>query len=109
MSHLRLKEFIEGKRDNLEIHTGYLSKNSFIFVGKDYHGSLKLPPGTEEIEIFDLTDGRQIIHYLHHFTDKKEEVRPIPFANEMRSPDNRVEISDIIPPRTVYEQPQRTM
>ncbi len=101
LSHVRVKEFIEGKRDDLKLNSGYLATCTLVRVGKDYEGSLELPEGTEIVEIFDLNkDGSQVIHYCHRFQNDK--TRPdfsysTPFANEFRSPDNRVEKTDIIP------------
>ena len=71
---------------------------SFIHIGKNYAGSLELPKGTEAVEIFETKTGEQIIHYCHGFKEPKYGTTClVPFANEFRSADNRINIEDIAP------------
>ena len=102
LAKVRVKEFIEGKRDDLKLCVpGYLAKLTLVDIGKDYKGSLELPKGTEIIEIYDLNkDGSQVIHYCHRFQKDKTRLNfsyCTPFANEFRSQDNRITIKDIMP------------
>lgn len=93
------QEFLENKKSNK--NSGFPIERTLIFVGKDYSGSLQLPKGTESISVYDLKDKSQVIIYEHRFSriDTESKFVPsslVPFANEMRSPDNRVEIEDIV-------------
>jgi len=97
--HGRLSEFIENKK----VDKKYPGRLFVIDIGKDYHGSLELPDRTELVEVFNLPDGNQVIYYYHHLVQKSKKVskyRIIPFANEMRSKDSRLEVADLIPEET---------
>ena len=92
------QEFLERKNDR---NNGFPVERTLIFVGKDYRGSLQLPKGTELISVYDLEDKSQVIIYEHRFSGIETESKfvpssLVPFANEMRSPDNRIEVEDIV-------------
>jgi len=97
--HVSLKRFMEGKEDFIKTcGIDIPATRIYIIVGKNYHGSLVLPKGTQSIEIFDIKkNGPQVIHYNRNFNRGYGTVCGVPFANEFRSPDNRIEIENIIP------------
>jgi hypothetical protein len=101
-----IKKFIEGQtcRHPRLQSEGIDVLESFIKIGKDYAGSLKLPDGTEAIEIFETKAGEQVIHYCHRFKESKYGTSCFtPFANELRSADNRVNVEDIISEKQLTE------
>lgn len=93
-----LKEYFEDKRERTSKGKGFLANATIISVGKNYKGPLELPKGTEMITIYDLNKDRsQVVLYDHRFRRQDQDKTIFTtFANEMRSPNNRVEIKDII-------------
>jgi hypothetical protein len=77
---------------------GFDALESLVHIGKDYKGSLELPKGTEAVQIYETRNGEQVIHYCHTFKEPRYGATfLVPFTNEFRSIDKRVNIQDLVP------------
>ena len=89
----KLKKRREGKYRGIPANIFNLN------IGIDYKGE-DIPRDAEEIRIYNLSNGRQVIHYLHLAPRFKKDgtflyLTMKPFLSEFRNKDEKIKIEDI--------------